>query len=462
MPAASAAACSSGSGCQRCCTAPMRNGARAGRRGCARASRSAPGAAISRGSPPSRTDCRRSRRGCRLTIAPRDDGRGERPARLHARRRRLPHAGRVRAARRLLDGLARAPRQLAPRRQARRRRPSPRWPRRSPPREPVTMAVSDGPVRALPRAALARRSGSSRSPPTTPGCATSARPSSSTATAAGAASTGASTPGAASTAASTSRGTATTGSPRKVLEVEGADRYRAPIVLEGGSIHVDGEGTVLTTEECLLNPNRNPELARGRDRAGAARLPRRREGDLARRRRLRATRPTATSTTSPASPAPGVVAADLDRGRVRPPARDLARRARAPRSGDATPAAARSRWSSSPRPGRCAIDGRGGRRGRRRRRARMPRRAGDRLAGSYVELLPRPTRASSSRCSTSARRRGGRDPRRLLPRPRGGRRPGPRDPARRRQHPLHHPAGAHSHQRPGRLTDAVDGHNKRT
>ncbi len=48
----------------------------------------------------------------------------------------------------------------------------------------------------------------------------------------------------------------------KVAEVEGADRYRAPLVLEGGSIHVDGEGTVLTTEECLLNPNRNPELSR--------------------------------------------------------------------------------------------------------------------------------------------------------------------------------------------------------
>jgi agmatine deiminase len=48
----------------------------------------------------------------------------------------------------------------------------------------------------------------------------------------------------------------------KVLEIEGADRYRAPIVLEGGSIHVDGEGTILTTEECLLNRNRNPELSR--------------------------------------------------------------------------------------------------------------------------------------------------------------------------------------------------------
>jgi agmatine deiminase len=48
----------------------------------------------------------------------------------------------------------------------------------------------------------------------------------------------------------------------KVLEIEGADRYRAPIVLEGGAIHVDGEGTVLTTEECLLNSNRNPDLSR--------------------------------------------------------------------------------------------------------------------------------------------------------------------------------------------------------
>jgi agmatine deiminase len=51
---------------------------------------------------------------------------------------------------------------------------------------------------------------------------------------------------------------------RKVLEIEGADRYRAPIVLEGGAIHVDGEGTVLATEECLLNRNRNPSLSRER------------------------------------------------------------------------------------------------------------------------------------------------------------------------------------------------------
>lgn len=33
-------------------------------------------------------------------------------------------------------------------------------------------------------------------------------------------------------------------------------------ILEGGSIHVDGEGTILTTEECLLNSNRNPTLTK--------------------------------------------------------------------------------------------------------------------------------------------------------------------------------------------------------
>src|SRR5215218_7483140 len=48
----------------------------------------------------------------------------------------------------------------------------------------------------------------------------------------------------------------------RILELEGAGRYRAPLVLEGGSVHVDGEGTVLTTEQCLLNPNRNPQRSR--------------------------------------------------------------------------------------------------------------------------------------------------------------------------------------------------------
>ncbi len=49
---------------------------------------------------------------------------------------------------------------------------------------------------------------------------------------------------------------------QKVLEIESCDRYRAPLILEGGAIHVDGQGTCMTTEECLLNPNRNPQLSR--------------------------------------------------------------------------------------------------------------------------------------------------------------------------------------------------------
>lgn len=48
----------------------------------------------------------------------------------------------------------------------------------------------------------------------------------------------------------------------RILQRVGARTFRAPIVCEGGAIHVDGEGTLITTEQCLLNANRNPGRTR--------------------------------------------------------------------------------------------------------------------------------------------------------------------------------------------------------
>lgn len=56
-------------------------------------------------------------------------------------------------------------------------------------------------------------------------------------------------------------------SSRKICDIERVPSFTPDMVLEGGSIHVDGEGSLLTTTECLLNPNvkgnlRNPNLTK--------------------------------------------------------------------------------------------------------------------------------------------------------------------------------------------------------
>jgi agmatine deiminase len=50
--------------------------------------------------------------------------------------------------------------------------------------------------------------------------------------------------------------------PRRIAQELGLPLYEPGIILEGGSIDVNGKGTLLTTEACLLNPNRNPRLDR--------------------------------------------------------------------------------------------------------------------------------------------------------------------------------------------------------
>ncbi len=48
--------------------------------------------------------------------------------------------------------------------------------------------------------------------------------------------------------------------PQHVAKLLGLPLFTPGIVMEGGSLDVNGEGTLLTTESCLLNPNRNPHL----------------------------------------------------------------------------------------------------------------------------------------------------------------------------------------------------------
>jgi len=50
--------------------------------------------------------------------------------------------------------------------------------------------------------------------------------------------------------------------PQHVARLRGLPLFSPGIVMEGGALDVNGAGTLLTTESCLLNPNRNPHLGR--------------------------------------------------------------------------------------------------------------------------------------------------------------------------------------------------------
>jgi agmatine deiminase len=49
----------------------------------------------------------------------------------------------------------------------------------------------------------------------------------------------------------------------RIANLVGAELSRFALVFEGGALDVDGQGLGITTEQCLLNPNRNPGLSKG-------------------------------------------------------------------------------------------------------------------------------------------------------------------------------------------------------
>ena len=58
---------------------------------------------------------------------------------------------------------------------------------------------------------------------------------------------------------------------RRMLDQLGLDGFSTSLCNEGGAIHVDGDGTLITTESVLLNPNRNPGISKAEFEACFAR-----------------------------------------------------------------------------------------------------------------------------------------------------------------------------------------------
>lgn len=57
-----------------------------------------------------------------------------------------------------------------------------------------------------------------------------------------------------------------------IARAAGARIFNSSMVLEGGAFYVDGQGTLVTTESCLLHPNRNPHLSRAEIEAELRRM----------------------------------------------------------------------------------------------------------------------------------------------------------------------------------------------
>ncbi len=207
-----------------------------------------------------------------------------------------------------------------------------------------------------------------------------------------------------------------------ILEHLGIPRERSPMVLEGGALTVDGEGTLITTEQCLLHPNRNPDLTREQIEA-----------------ELRARLGVDTIIWLPYGQAddqdtdghvdgvatyvrPGVVLAQTAPDPAHPDHERM----------QANLEVLRSVRDARGRPLEVLELPAFSRRRDRRHRA----------LGPVPEPLHRQRRRHRPARPAPQRRRGTRNHRHRLPRPRRRRRPGQRHRLRRRRPPLHHPAGA--------------------
>ena len=196
---------------------------------------------------------------------------------------------------------------------------------------------------------------------------------------------------------------------------------KADWILEGGAIDVDGTGIAVTTEQCLLNPNRNPGMTRDEVEARLRADLGIERAALARRRACSTTIPTAMSTISPASSRRAA-------WRSRPPAADDPNDAVYRDAARACAEAFGLEVVTLPSPGRVERDG-----------EIIPASYMNFYIGNAAVVVPLYGAANDEAAVDG-------DPG-AVPRPRGDRPARRPCPDRRRQLPLHQPAGAATHRR---------------